>query len=139
MVISPILSNSVVLLHCWRIISITFMYLSDEALRGFSQISSGMESMRNRECYPSRCTDTSDPRHFGTGARKNPRYQLSLSAPDQIPLYVFLMNKLHTNMDISIKISISQSIIIAKFAIKTFLISLSILLHSGKYQQAKTI
>jgi len=48
------------------------------------------------------------------------------------------MNRLHTNMDISIKMSISQSIIIAKSAIKTFLISLSILLHSAKYKQRRT-
>jgi len=41
-------------------------------------------------------------------------------------------------MDISIKMCTSQSIIIAKFAIKTFLISLSILLYCGKYQQRRT-
>jgi len=35
------------------------------------------------------------------------------------------MNRLHTTMDISIKITTSQSIIITKSAIKTFLISLS--------------
>jgi len=38
-------------------------------------------------------------------------------------------------MDISIKISISQSIIIAKSAIKTFLISLLISQPSGKHKQ----
>jgi len=41
-------------------------------------------------------------------------------------------------MDISIKISISQSIIIAISAIKTFLISLIISLSSGKHKQHGT-
>ena len=36
--------------------------------------------------------------------------------PDQNPLYDFLLNRLRTDMDISIKISVSQSIIIAKSA-----------------------
>jgi len=48
------------------------------------------------------------------------------------------MNRLHTNMDISITISISQSIIIAKSAIKTFLISLLISLSSDKHKQHGT-
>jgi len=40
----------------------------------------------------------------------------SLSVPDQNPLYDFLLNRLRIDMDISIKISVSQSIIIAKSA-----------------------
>ena len=45
------------------------------------------------------------------------------------------LNILRTDMDISIRIYISQTIIIAKSAIKTFLISLIISLRSDTHKQ----
>jgi len=59
---------------------------------------------------PSSARSTPSVNYFKTG------YYATLSAPNQNLLYDILLNRLRTDMDISIKISILQSIIIAKSA-----------------------
>ena len=57
------------------------------------------------------------PQNSSKTKNNTPSRQLaSLSVPHQNPLYDFLLNRLRIDMDISIKISVSQSIIIANSA-----------------------